>query len=146
MYNILNRKIVHISAEKWQTIFNTREIEWKKIYQQCTKYSKNIKLFWFQYRIIHRILATNTFLYKIKLKDSNVFSFCEEEPETIEHLLWGFHKVSDLWHKLNNWIFEMTCIEIPLNLEIVVFGFFKNLEHNFVKNIKIVLLTKFRYL
>ena len=77
-----------------------------------------------------------------KLKDSNVCSFCEEEPETIEHLLWECHKVSDLWHKLNNWIFEMTYIEIPLNLQIVIFGYFKNLDLNFVKN-KVILLTKF---
>jgi hypothetical protein len=40
----------------------------------------------------------------------------------IEHLLWGCHKVSDVWHELNRWIFEMTYIEIPLNLEIVMFG------------------------
>ena len=43
---------------------------------------------------IHRILGTNTFLYKIKVKDCNLCTFCKEEPVTIEHLQWGCHKVS----------------------------------------------------
>ena len=96
MYNVLNRKTVQISAEqKWGNILNKYDIEWKHIHFHCTKHIKNTKLCWFQYRIIHRILGTYTFLYKIIVKDCNLFTFCREEPETIEHLLWGCHKVSD---------------------------------------------------
>jgi hypothetical protein len=100
---------------------------------------------WFKYRIIHRILGTNTFLYKIKVKDCNLCTFCKEEPETIEHLLWGCHKVSDLWHELNRWIFEMTYIEIPLNLEMVMFDLLHPYDANLIKN-KIILLTNFIFL
>ena len=103
---------------------------------------KNTKLCWFQYRIIHRILGTNTFLYKIKVKDCNLCTFCKEEPETIEHLLWWCPKVSDLWHELNRWIFEMTYIEIPLNLEIVMLGLLHSYDANLIKN-KIILLKIF---
>ena len=93
MYNVLNRKTVHISAEqKWGNILNKHDIEWKNIHFHCTKHTKNTKLCWFQYRIIHRILGTNTFLYIIKLKDCNLCTFRKEEPETIDHLLWGVIK------------------------------------------------------
>ena len=143
MYNALNRKTVQISAEqKWENILNKYDVEWKNIHIHCTKHTKNTKLCWFQYRIIHRILGTNTFLYKIKVKVCNLCNFCKEEPETIEHLLWGCHKVSDLWHELNRWIFEMTYIEIPLNLEIVMFGLLHPYDGNLITN-KIILLTKF---
>ena len=143
MYTVLNRKTVHISAErKWENILNKYDIEWKNIHFHCTKHTKNTKLCWFQYRIIHRILGTNTFLYKIKVKDCNLCTFCKEEPETIEHLLWGCHQVSDLWHGLNRWIFQLTYIEIPLNLEIVMFGLLHPYDANLTKN-KIILLTKF---
>jgi hypothetical protein len=60
--------------------------------------------------------------------------FYKEEPETIEHLLWGCHQVSDLWHGLNRWIFQLTYIEIPLNLEIVMFGLLHPYEANLIKN------------
>jgi hypothetical protein len=79
---------------------------------------------------------------KIKVKDCNLCTFCKEEPETIEHLLWGCHQVSDLWHGLNRWIFQLTYIEIPLNLEIVMFGLLHPYDANLTKN-KIILLTKF---
>ena len=81
----------------------------------------------------------------MKVKDCNLCNFCKEEPETIEHLLWGCHKVSDLWHELNRWIFEMTYIEIPLNLEIVMFGLLHHYDPNLIKN-KIILLTNFIFL
>jgi len=72
MYTVLNRKTVQISAErKWENILNKYDIEWKNIHFHCTKHTKNTKLCWFQYIIIHRILGTNTFLYKIKVKDCN---------------------------------------------------------------------------
>jgi hypothetical protein len=102
LYNVLNRKTAPIYAEqKWKSILNKYDIEVKKYSLSLYKAYKKHKLCWFQYRIIHRILGTNTFLYKIKVKDCNLCTFYKEEPETIEHLLWGCHKVSDLWHELN---------------------------------------------
>ena len=87
-------------------------------------------------------MRTNIFLYKIKVKDCNLCTFCREEPATIEHLLWGCHKVSDLWHESHRWICEMTYIEIPLNLEIAMFVLLHPYDANLIKN-KIILLTKF---
>ena len=48
--------------------------------------TKSSKLQWFQYRIIHRILGTNSLLYKINQKPNDKCSFCLKEVETIEHI------------------------------------------------------------
>jgi predicted AlkP superfamily phosphohydrolase/phosphomutase len=45
----------------------------------------------------------------------------------------------DFSHVLNRWIFEMTYIEIPLNLDIVMFGLLHPYDANLIKN-KIILL------
>ena len=37
---------------------------------------------------LHKILSTNSFLQKIKLKDTNTCTFCRSKTETIEHILW----------------------------------------------------------
>ena len=50
--------------------------------------------------------------------------------------------VSSLWHALNNWIFEMTNIELPLNIKTILFGNYENIKLNYVKN-KITFLTKY---
>jgi hypothetical protein len=39
--------------------------EWKIIHNLPFKITKSTKLQWFQYRIINKILATNSFLFKI---------------------------------------------------------------------------------
>jgi hypothetical protein len=72
MYNVLNRKTVQIFAEqKWENILSKNDIEWKNIQFHCTKHTQHPKLCWFQYRIIHRILGTNTFLYNIQVNKGN---------------------------------------------------------------------------
>ena len=40
------------------------------------QYTDDTTLRWFQYRISHRILATNEYLFKIKIKDSKLCTFC----------------------------------------------------------------------
>ena len=47
------------------------------------QYTKDTTLRWFQDRISHRILATNEYLFKLKLKDSKL---CNIEPESLIHL------------------------------------------------------------
>lgn len=114
MYNILNQgaiPVVIAAERKWEGILNNVVGDWKKIHNCVTKISKNTKLCWFQYRIIHRILGTNTLLLKMNRVQCNLCTFCKEEPESIEHLLWGCHIVADIWHHLNALIFETTHID-----------------------------------
>ena len=57
-------------------------IDWKTAYKlpfQCTKISK---LLVFQFKLLHRRLATNNFLKKINLNDNDLCSFCQLEEET----------------------------------------------------------------
>ena len=37
-------------------------------------------------QLLHRIIPTNSFLHKIKLKNTNLCTFCKIHDETIEHL------------------------------------------------------------
>ncbi len=124
MYNILTNKTeIPKSEGKWDGSLN-KVHEWKKINTLVFSTTKSTKLQWFQYRIIHRILGTNHLLYKMNKRQNPDCSFCKEEPETIEHLLWTCPVINDLWEDLNSWIFRETQIELPLNLELVIFGFF----------------------
>ena len=60
------------------------------LYVQCTRDSYNQ---WLQTRIAHRILPTNTMLYKMKLVVSELCSFCECCEETLKHLFWDCNKI-----------------------------------------------------
>ena len=52
--------------------------EWKQIFFLPFLITKDSYIQWFQYRIIHRILGVNKFLYKIKYIDSSDCTFCTD--------------------------------------------------------------------
>lgn len=62
--------------------------------------TKDTKLRWFQYRVIHRILPTNPFLFKIKVVDSIKCSFCNFEDETYLHLFYECRYICKLLDEL----------------------------------------------
>ena len=70
------------------------------------KYTNDINLRWFNYRIAHRILATNDYLFKIKIRNSNLCSFCGNEVETLKHLFISCELVDNIWTQLEQWICE----------------------------------------
>ncbi len=67
MYLILNSNTdLPAGKLKWNVAYNFSDETWKQIYLWPHIVTKNQTLKWFQYRINHRILATNLFLTKIK--------------------------------------------------------------------------------
>jgi hypothetical protein len=72
-------------------------LNWKEIYRLPFITTKSSKLQWFQYRIIHRILGTNSLLYKINQKrldillhDQNICSIVSTSSKQKLHLSFGF--------------------------------------------------------
>ena len=49
---------------KWNSDLSL-ELNWKRMYVNCFKVTKNTKLQWFQYRLINRILPVKTYLKKL---------------------------------------------------------------------------------
>ena len=78
--------------------------EWRNVYKVPFQCLKDPTLLWFQYRILHRIITTNTFLYKIKYIESNICELCHSQPETLEHLFFDCPKVLDVWKGIELWI------------------------------------------
>jgi hypothetical protein len=63
-----------------------------------------------------------SFVFKIKLKSTNRFSFCVRNTETDKHIFLSCFNVSQLWKNINNWVFENSQIELQFNLEHELFG------------------------
>lgn len=101
------------SEDKWQTILdcNLSENNWMEIYNTPHQATRDTKLRLLQYKILHRILPVNSWLFKCGLTNSNTCNFCQIYIETIEHLLWECNVIKNLWlalcQKLNIEIFNM---------------------------------------
>ena len=103
----------------------SRSYNWNKVFQRPFKMSKDTSLIWLQTRIIHRLLATNSLLFKMKLIESDKCSFCKVESETLEHLFWECNNIRKFWHNLvelmkSNGILDSN---IELSIETILFGY-----------------------
>ena len=98
---ISNKSYVAKNVSKWSTELNLDEnVNWNKIQYTVFRTTTDVKLRWLQYRISHRIIATNKLLYKINIKDNPFCTFCQLEEETIAHLFFECDHVQKLWSEL----------------------------------------------
>ena len=103
---LINKNIVPTSQPKWKRAFENTQLNWKQIQSKPSKCCRNTKMHWFQYRIIHRIIATNDLLTKMNIRQDNLCTFCKLEQEKIEHLFWHCNVVNQFWGTIDKWIFE----------------------------------------
>ena len=89
---IIQRKISipRKSEQKWETPAcfeqDNININWEKTYLLAFQATKSSKLQTFQFKLLHRKIATNDFLYKIGISSNSLCSFCKEHVETLEHI------------------------------------------------------------
>ena len=72
--------------------------------------TKDSTVQWFQTRINHKSLATNTFLCKIKLTNNSKCTFCSLVDETIEHLYWKCEYVNKFLKEAITWLSQQNLL------------------------------------
>ena len=79
------------------------ETTWEKIYLKSFLYTKGSKLRNFQFKLLHRRIPTNKFLYTIKVKDNSLCTFWKTDIETLIHIFWSCEIVQTFWRSLEKW-------------------------------------------
>ena len=101
VYKNLVNKVIEllptVKFSKWEELLIIDTTEWSEYFRIIKKSCKDVYLRTFQYKFLHRIIATDTFLYKIELKDSKMCTFCKLGEETIEHLFFECPITFQLW-------------------------------------------------
>ena len=80
---MLNVKMLPLNIQsKWEKEVHKgvviEDYNWSYIYCIPFSVTKDTKLQDFQYKLVHRILITNSFLYKCGLKETELCTFCTE--------------------------------------------------------------------
>ena len=89
VYNkLISTKCTHPThnQQKWQKDCHQNavdSIDWRDAYQLASKYTKSTRIIEFQYKVLHRRIATNDFLTKIGVRDDPNCSFCNGEQENL---------------------------------------------------------------
>ena len=125
-YNIFisSKKVVRKYLDKWENKMqiNFNLCKWSLVFKVPFTCTVDTKLRWFQFRLIHRILGTNSFLFKINKVDSNVCVFCKEEEETLIHLFCSCIYSINFWTSLVYWVKDKIDISLYLDNKVILFG------------------------
>ena len=129
------RKVVCTFITKWEDKLNINYdlSTWSQFFEVPFKCTVDTKLRWFQFIIIHRLLGSNSFLYKISKSNSDLCTFCKSEVETLLHLFCGCTITVSFWNSVFIWVEEKTDLRYTVNNELLLFGKtetqWKNLNH-----------------
>ena len=119
---LLTSNSPHSALKKWNTLY--RNVDWSKTFYFCSKLT-DLKLKWFQMRLIYRLLPTRKFLHDRKIVNDPTCSSCNLDIQTIQHLLWHCNIAQEFWRSLRKLLAEK-CIHLyNLNLteEFILFGY-----------------------
>lgn len=86
--------------QKWEQLLDSEIENWQTYFMLLRKSCKDTYLKSFQYKILHQIIPTNSFLYKIKKKDSSSCTFCKLDDETIVHFFYDCPITYQFWSSL----------------------------------------------
>ena len=112
------------SEEKWNRELD-KNIQWKEQYERFASCTKNTTLLWFQDKLMHRILTTNTFIAKFT-EDSPLCTFCNNDRETLLHLFVTCPQVIGIWNNIEDLIRSRLGMNMTLNKEKIIMGLGKN--------------------
>jgi len=106
-------------------------LDWKEIYILPRRVTIDSYSRCFQYKILNRILYTNSMLFKMNLVPSPKCSFCQEHDESLEHLLVHCKFSQSFWSTVASWLISLTYIDIRhINERMILLGIFSNIEYN----------------
>ena len=114
--------ICNKSYTKWSRTHDVSKDSWSMYCSIPFQCSSDVQIRWFQYRLLHRIIPTNKYLYLINAIDSDKCSFCGNDIETIDHLFCNCNYTSALWNYMQN-ILVNSGINVDLkNNTVALFG------------------------
>ena len=82
------------------------------------KITRDFKLRWLQYRILHRVLPTNNRLFLYGIRDSRECDKCPGQVDSISHIFWFCPVVMNFWTNFQ----RMLDLQRPLNLASIIFS------------------------
>ena len=94
-----------LPINRWEEDFGETlsPLDVQECYMAIYAVTNSMKLRSFQYRLLNRGLVLNTHLYRWKMRDSPMCSFCATQREDYQHFFCECINVTTLWTRLIEW-------------------------------------------
>lgn len=123
LYDILmENKSMPNCCQKWSTKVS-ENIQWDKVFLGIHKI-QDVKIKWFQMRIVHRIIGTNVVLKEMGVKENSNCNFCFECKDDIDHIFWHCVSIRRFWCQIEEMLKTkcLTCYRMKLSQCLILFG------------------------
>lgn len=118
-----NRNFVAPTSEiYWSNKYAIDDSTWPLIYKMPFVCLSDTKSRTFQYKINTRTLLLNKRLYKMKIVDSELCTFCKQVDETPEHIFAECQHACNFWEEFLKWWHTRFDINLQLKEEEILFG------------------------
>lgn len=98
--SLIQTNTIPTGIKKWHKY--NENFNYHEALRNLYKTTKDTKLIWLQYRIIHHILTTNRSVSKYNKSQSDKCQFCKKESEHISHILYECPETQHFWNELIN--------------------------------------------
>ena len=93
---------------------------WEKMRENIFQITPLTKLKYFQYRLLGNKVTTNRLRSKWDVSCSDKCSFCKNQVETINHLMWECQIIKNLWNALSRWLKYITKVIVKFDNELII--------------------------
>ena len=81
------------------------DLSWRTIYLLPRLCTISTKIRTFQFKFLHRRIATNTCLSKVGISDTALCDLCKTDKETLIHLFWECSVIKAFWERVQCFFF-----------------------------------------
>ena len=130
-YNVLlSCDFSHNCCIKWNQKLSN-DVPWKDVFL-FVKCIQEVKLKWFQIRILHRIIGTNVTLKAMRIRQDDLCTFCKTSRESIIHLFFECNVSKRFWNALKDFFISMMVVDNNFEFDIImiIFGFLNGTSHS----------------
>ena len=138
-------KLDQLQKRDLKNSFLIYALDWHDVYKLPFNVLTDTKSREFQYRILNRYLTTNSFLYTIGLANSPLCTFCQQESESLEHLLITCSCTKSFWSDFITWSNQLNIFLRDLSDSDILFGFWQRKEDYLFINHMLVLAKQHIY-
>ena len=128
---------------KWNNIFNNELHVWEDIFLRPFAVGRSTKLQSFQFRLLHRIITCNHWLFNVGIKNSPNCETCNID-DTLIHFFIDCVHVQNFWENFQIWWANVTSVPVVnLSKQNLLLGIKKSEKHFLTLNFIIFLANKF---
>ena len=96
---------VPTAMNSWQQeiLIGEKGNQWSDIFRIANSANRDVNMKMFQFKILHRILATNKKLKQFRIIDSDLCDFCGLETESIIHIFCECEVTTPIWQHISRY-------------------------------------------